>query len=208
MLLLVHLFTTLAPENINGRAGFSINPQQGNPDLEPETSQEIEFGADLSFLQGRIGLEATYYIRKVENLLYDRSLPTSSGFTNEIRNDLDLENTGLELAINANPVRTPNIKWNTTVNFWFNRSDVTRLGVPDSEDDPNDIPSFVPPGVAFGLGLGTFYIDEGSPITALWGSGPEIIGDVEPDFQLGWFNQLTLIQNLDINFLLALEKRR
>ncbi|MEL7021143.1 MAG: SusC/RagA family TonB-linked outer membrane protein, partial [Bacteroidota bacterium] len=122
-------------------------------------------------------------------------LPASSGFSNEVRNDLDLRNTGIEIALNTNPVRSENVTWNSTLNFWFNRTEVTRLGVP----------GFVPPGVAFGLGLGTFFVDQGQPITALFGngeSGPEQIGNVEPDFQMGWYNSLNIGKNLDVNFLL------
>ncbi len=198
------LFTSMTPNNIGGQSGFIVNTQQGNPGVEPETSTELEFGADFSLFQNKLGLEVTYYQRNVENLLYQRSLPTSSGFTNEIRNDLDLRNNGLEVSLQLNPIRTSKINWTSGVNFWFNRSEITRLGI-KGEGDANDIPSFVPPGVAFGLGLGTFYIDEGSPITGLWGrdasGAPTQLGDVEPDFQLGWFNQINLMKNLDFNFL-------
>lgn len=186
------LFTSLAPVNIGGQAGFTVNGQQGNSELEPETSSELEFGVDLGFVENKVNLSATYYIRDVNDLLYDRALPTSSGFSNEIRNDLDLRNRGLELQLGLNPVRTANLNYRTTLNFWYNRSEVTRLGVPDGEEG-EDIPSFVPPGVAFGLGLGSFYIDEGSPITGLWltgDDGPFQAGDTEPDFQFGWYNAL------------------
>jgi len=199
------LFSGLSPVNIGGSAGFVVNPNQGNPNLEPETSTEIEFGADVAFLDNKVGLEATYYIRNVNNLLYDRSLPTSSGFSNEIRNDLDLENKGLELALRLTPVSTENINWNSSISFWFNRSNITRLGVVDGDDVANDIPSFVPPGAAFGLGLGSFYINEGSPITGLWNNGdngPEQTGDTEPDFQVGFYNEVNLMKNLNLNFLL------
>jgi len=204
------LFTPLARTNLNGNLGFTVAGNQGNAFLEPERSSEIEFGVDVFVLDNRLGLEATYYNRSVTDLLYDRSLPSSSGFSNEIRSDLDLQNRGVELALNINPVRTENFNYNSTVNFWFNRSEITRLGIDggrnaDGTFDPNDIPSFTPPGVAFGLGLGTFFIDEGSPITSLWGTGddglPAILGDVEPDFQLGWFNQMQIGDNLDVSFL-------
>ena len=187
------LFTSLTPVSVGGSSGFSVDGSQGNQDLEPETSTELEFGVDVGLLQNKVNLAATYYIRDVENLLYDRSLPTSSGFGNEIRNDLDLRNTGLELSLGLNPVRTASVDYRTTLNFWFNRSEITRLGIPDG-DAGEDIPSFVPPGVAFGLGLGTFYINEGSPITGLWNSidgVPTQTGDTEPDFQFSWNNNLT-----------------
>ncbi|MBB4079969.1 TonB-linked SusC/RagA family outer membrane protein [Lewinella aquimaris] len=197
------LFTSLTNNNIGGRGGFTVDGQQGNSTLEPETSSEMEFGTDLGLFDNKVSLTATYYIRDVKDLLYDRSLPTSSGFSNEIRNDLDLRNRGFEFQLGLNPVREDNFYYRTTLNFWFNRSEITRLGVPDGSEG-EDIPSFVPPGVAFGLGLGTFYINEGSPITGLWENVdgvPTQTGDTEPDFQFGWNNNFTLFQNLDINFL-------
>ncbi len=189
------LFTSFGTVNIDGSAGLSVNGLQGKADLEPERSSELEFGTDISLLDNKLGFEITYYIRNVENLIYNRSLPTSSGFSNEIRQDLELQNTGLEVGIRYNPIATSNLNWETGVNFWFNRSTVEDLGVP----------SFVPPGTAFGLGLGSFFIDQGSSITALWGNGeagPEIIGETEPDFQLGWFNQINFAKDFDFNFLL------
>ncbi len=197
------LFTSLSNVSIGGRSGFVINGRQGDSNLEPETSSEVEFGTDLGLFDNKINVAATYYIRDVSNLLYDRSLPTSSGFTNEIRNDLDLRNRGFEFQLGLNPVRTLDFEYRTTLNFWLNRSEVTRLGIEDGSEG-EDIASFVPPGAGFGLGLGTFYINEGSPITGLWQStaeGPTQVGNTEPDFQFGWNNNLTLFQNLDVNFL-------
>ncbi|MCO6475506.1 MAG: SusC/RagA family TonB-linked outer membrane protein [Phaeodactylibacter sp.] len=188
------LFSSLASTNINGQIGVSAGGNLGRTDLEPETSEEIEFGTDLGFLGNKLNLGLTYYIRNVQNLLFLFDIPSSTGFNNEIRNDFDLQNRGLEVSLNINPVSTQNFNWNSMVNFWFNRSEVTRLGVPP----------FVPSGVAFGLGLGTFYVEEGEPITQLKGSddeGPETIGDVEPDFQLGWYNEIKIGKNIDFNFL-------
>lgn len=197
------LFTSLTPVGIGGQSGFSVTGAQGNAELEPETSTELEFGVDMGLAESKVNISATYYIRDVKNLLYDRSLPTSSGFGNEIRNDLDLRNTGFELQLGLNPVSTPRFDYRTTLNFWFNNSEITRLGIPDG-DAGDDIPSFVPPGAGFGLGLGTFYIDEGSPITGLWNNGPDgpqQIGNTEPDFQFGWSNNLTISKNLTVSAL-------
>lgn len=203
------LFTTLGTLSTGGNAGFTVTGAQGSPVLEPERSTEIEFGVDLSMLDNKLTFSATYYLRDVQDLLYSRALPSSSGFTSEIRNDLDLQNRGLELQLGLNPIRTNKINYETNLNFWFNNSEVTRLGVPDGTDAANDIPSFAPPNTAFGLGLGTFFVDEGSPITALWNAVdgvPTITGDTEPDFQLGWSNNFTFNNRLDFNFLFHLKQ--
>ena len=197
------LFTSLTNTSIGGTVGVTVVGSQGREDLEPETSSELEFGTDFGLFDNKVNVTATYYIRDVDNLLYDRSIPTSTGFSSEIRNDLDLRNRGFELQLGLTPVRGADFSYRTTLNFWLNRSEITRLGIPDGEEG-DDIPSFVPPGVGFGLGLGTFYLNEGSPITGLWtnvGGVPTQTGDTEPDFQFGWGNNITLFQNLDISFL-------
>ncbi len=187
------LYTPFRTVNIGGQAGLLLNGPLGDRALTPETSSELEFGVDLGLLENKINFTATYYIRDVNDLLYDRSIATSSGFSTDIRNDLDLRNRGLELQLGLNPIRTEKIDYRTSLNFWFNRSEITRLGIEDGSEG-EDIPGFIPPGVAFGLGLGTFFVEEGSPITGLYnsvGGVPTQTGDTEPDFQFGWQNSLT-----------------
>ena len=68
-----------------------------------------------------------------------------------------------------------------------------------------DVPAFPQPGAGFGLGLGSFFIEEGSPVTQLVGNvdgSPTRVGDVEPDFQMSFANSFTIFKNWDINFLL------
>lgn len=193
------LFTVFDAVSVDGQGGILINGQQGTPDLIPETSSEFELGFDLGVLNNRLSLEATYYNRQVKDLLFDRSLPASGGFTTQVLNDADLRNQGIELALLTKPVASKNLQWNSTFNFWLNRSEITRLGVPP----------FPPPGNGFGLGLGTFYIEEGSPITEIVknvNGVPTAVGDVEPDFQLSTFNELTFAQAFEFSFLLHWKK--
>ncbi|MFP2997054.1 SusC/RagA family TonB-linked outer membrane protein [Spongiivirga sp. MCCC 1A20706] len=187
-------FTSLNQISVGGNGGSSISALKGDAGIEPETSAEFEVGIDTR-IANKIGLEFTYYNRKVNDLILSRTLPTSSGFGTETTNLADLKNTGVELGINIDAFQNENFIWNSGVQFWLNRSEVTRL----------DVPAFPQPGAGFGLGLGTFYIEEGQPVTQLAGNVngvPTQIGDVEPDFQMSFSNQLTIAKNWDISFLL------
>lgn len=193
------LFTTFDPTNIGGQGGSLIDTQRGTPNLEPETSQEIEFGFDLGLYDGIVGLEFTAYNRKVKNLLFDRSLPPAIGFSTQVLNDADLENKGIEIGLNARPVSNENVVWNTTLNWWKNEATYTRLGVPP----------FTVPGNGFGLGLGTFYIEEGGSVTGIYqngANGPEEVGNTQPDFEMSWYNTVNFMKNFDFSFLLHLRK--
>lgn len=191
-------FTSLNASNIGGPIGQSLAGLKGDPDVEPETAKEFEIGFDVGFLNSRINLEATYYNKNVDDLLLQRQLPASSGFTTELTNLADLRNQGVELAINADLFQSNTFKWNTGIQFYLNRSEVTRL----------DVPAFAQPGAGFGLGLGTFFIEEGSPVTQIVTNidgVPTQVGNVEPDFQMAFNNNITLLENFDISFLLQLK---
>ncbi|MGY3791610.1 SusC/RagA family TonB-linked outer membrane protein [uncultured Aquimarina sp.] len=188
-------FTSFTASNVGGNGGTSVAGLRGDPNIEPETSSEFETGFDISFLDNKISLEATYYNRKVDDLILTRQLPASSGFTTETTNLADMVNQGVELALQADVLDNDVVYWNTGVQFYLNRSEITRL----------DVPPFAVQGAGFGTGLGTFFLEEGQPVTQLVGNIDGTltqVGNVEPDFQMAFNNQLTLFKQLDISFLL------
>lgn len=197
------LFTPLGATSVGGNLGLglptvaqnNVSAQLGDTNLEPETSQEIEYGIDMAFLDGRFGLELTGYQRDVKNLIYPfSSIPISSGFSNQIRTDFNLRNTGIEIALNANPVTNSFLSWNTTVSWWYNEAKVDQLGIGE----------FQPSGEGFSLTFGSSFIREGETATSLAaniGGVPTIIGDAAPDFQMSWFNELTIMKNFNLSFL-------
>ncbi|RDK88293.1 SusC/RagA family TonB-linked outer membrane protein [Marinirhabdus gelatinilytica] len=192
-------FTSLTTANIGGDIGQSLLGAKGDPDIEPETARELEVGLDVGLFNSRISLEATYYKKQVDDLILTRALPAASGFTQETTNLADLENKGIELALTADVIRGERFSWNTRVQFYKNQSEVTRL----------DVPAFAQPGAGFGTGLGTFFIEEGKPVTQLVGNiDGELtqVGDVEPDFQMAMSNTLTLFRQFDLSFLFQLKE--
>lgn len=194
-------FTTMAVSNIGGSPGSVVNVQQGEPGIEPERQTEFEAGIDFSLFRGRLGFELTYYNKTIFDFLLLRTLPASSGFTTQWVNAGDLRNHGVELGLSAQPVASKNFKWNTTVNFWLNRSKVTRLDIP-----PVVLGSF-------GEVLGVFRIEEGKSATQIVGLTDEpgymppvkAWGNQEPTFQMNSFNELSY-KNLSFRFLVHWKK--
>ncbi|MBT8293245.1 MAG: SusC/RagA family TonB-linked outer membrane protein, partial [Eudoraea sp.] len=70
-------FTSFGANNIGGNIGQSVLAAKGDPDVEPETAKEFEAGFDMGFLQNRISFEATFYNKKVKDLILTRALPAS-----------------------------------------------------------------------------------------------------------------------------------
>lgn len=186
-------FTSLVVSNITGNPGLIINTQEGQANILPERQSEFEGGLDFSMLKGRLGFELTYYNKTINDFLMLRSLPASSGYTNQWVNAGDLRNHGVELGLNAKPVATRNITWTTSVNFWMNRSKVTRLNIPST------------PQGSFGYVLGSFQIQEGKSATqilGLNGQGVGVLGDAEPKFQMSTYNEITFFNKLSLRFLI------
>lgn len=190
-------FTSLVISNIAGNPGVIVNTQEGQADIKPERQAEFETGIDFSILKGRLGFVVTYYNKTINDFLMLQSLAASSGFSNKWVNAGNLRNRGWELGLNARPVQTRNITWNTTVNFWLNRSLVTKLTIPST------------PQGSFGYVLGSFQIQQGQSATqilGLNGTGVGKLGDAEPTFQMNTYNEITFFNKFSLRFLLHWKK--
>ncbi|HEU4555174.1 MAG TPA: SusC/RagA family TonB-linked outer membrane protein, partial [Chitinophaga sp.] len=120
-------FTALVISNTGGLPGSLVDNQLGNTTIKPEKQTELEAGLDISILDGRVNLEATYYNKKIFDLLLRRLPPGSTGFVAEWVNAGDLRNRGIELGLSLLPINTKNVRWSSNINWWRNRSAVTRL---------------------------------------------------------------------------------
>ena len=190
-------FESLTPQLIGGSLGGQVSVRGVDPNLEPETASELEFGLDASFFGNLISLEATYYIKEVNDLILDQVPAESTGIQAIATNAADLENKGIELALSGSPVRTNNVNWFSKVLYWKNRAEITRL----------NIPPFTTGG--FGPALGTYLIAEGLSPTTIVGTpgdadtpgGFTMHGDRLADFQMTFLNQITLYKNWELSFL-------
>ena len=193
-------FTGMVISNIAGNPGVIVNTQEGQSTIRPERQTEFETGLDFSVLKSRLGFELTYYNKTINDFLMLQSLPSSSGFSSKWVNAGSLRNRGVELGMNASPVQTKHITWNTSVNFWLNRSLVTKLTIPS-----------VPQG-SFGYVLGSFQIQQGKSATQILGldgaNGVAVLGDAEPKFQMNSYNEITFFGHLSLRFLIHWKQER
>jgi len=187
-------FTAFGVSNISGFPGLLINTQEGQADIKPERQTEFETGIDFSLLKGRLGFELTYYKKNISDFLLLTTPPPSSGFAQEWQNAGNLTNSGIELGMNARPVESKNIVWNTSIGFWLNRSKVTKLNVPP-----------VQLGSVGGVLLGEYQIEQGKSATqiiGLNGTGVGVLGNAEPRFQMNTYNEVTFFNKLSLRFLI------
>ncbi|MGV3558082.1 SusC/RagA family TonB-linked outer membrane protein [Larkinella arboricola] len=196
-----NIFTSLGTTIIDGQLGSVVPTTVGNPTIEPETAQEIEWGIDLGFLKNRIALEATYYDKQIFNLLNPYTLSSGTGVTQFNAYPVgDLQNRGIELGLNLVPVEMSNFTWTSSVQYWFNRSKITRLEIPNTTV-----------GSGFSI-YGRNQLRLGESPTRWFGSPnvPDENGvaqatryeDAQPRYQISFSNQIKLFQHFDFGFLL------
>ena len=69
---------------LNGQPGFTTGNRIGNPNLKPELTSTIEFGADLGLFKDRVNVAYTYYASTHSDQIVEISLPSSTGFTRTV----------------------------------------------------------------------------------------------------------------------------
>ena len=99
----------------------------GNDGLAWEKNEEFDLGIDLSFLNGRYSLTMDLYRKTTKDLLIDLPTPNYTGFATNATNFGKLRNEGLEIQLNVTPIDNE-FKWNSNLNFTFNRSEVLDVG--------------------------------------------------------------------------------
>lgn len=128
-----------------------IAPSQlGNPDLRWETTNQLNVGLDFTILKNRISGTVDYFDKRTNDLLLDRPIPTTSGFTTVITNIGNIKNTGIEFSLRTRNL-VGELKWTTDFNIARIRNEVTAL----FEDQP--INAGFASRVEVGQSIGSFY---------------------------------------------------
>jgi TonB-linked SusC/RagA family outer membrane protein len=106
--------------------GFS---QAGNSGLKWERSRQTNIGLNFSLLNSRINVEADYYRNNIDGLILQAPQAPSRGIPGNYvyANAGALYNTGIEVAINSQIVRSKDFQWNASLNFSTLKNKVTEL---------------------------------------------------------------------------------
>ena len=206
----------------NSRAGLVSSTTAGNPNLKPERQREVEGGFELGLFEDRALLEATAYLKKTTDLVLSVPLPPSRGFAQQFQNIGELENRGIELAINTVNVQTPTFGWRTRLQYAANRNEVTKL-VTSSDTLQFGYLNYVILGQPIGIFAGGIYARDadGDIVYAAGTNLPvrgrdtlvvngvetsfnarRIIGDPNPKFTASLQNTFTLGERLELGVLL------
>ncbi len=184
-----------------------------NPDLSWEKKSEFNTGIDFSVLDGRLSGTIDYYYRLTTDLLYNYTVPVppydySTLFTNVGK----INNSGVEITINAVPVQTKDVTWATTLTFAHNENKLVSFTNSEFSGQEYRIGWLNTPLGCYsqrlieGESIGTFY---GPEYDGLRSSGTIKVkqstekewvklGNAYPFCDLGWSNNLN-VGNFSLN---------
>ena len=102
-----------------GTLGTANYPTTIRPDdIFAQSFNTTEIGTFASFLQNRLSLDVSLYKKKGYDYIQTASISPSSGFTGVyINNDEERTTRGIELTLNATPVKTDVFKWDVAFNW-------------------------------------------------------------------------------------------
>ena len=113
-------------------ATYNENPgalisQIGNKDLTWEKTYTTGVGVDASFWQNRLHATLDYYIKNTSNILYQVPVTGLVGVTSIWKNIGKMRNTGIELTVGGDIIRTMDLTWNVTANISHNSNELRDL---------------------------------------------------------------------------------
>jgi iron complex outermembrane receptor protein len=201
------------------------------PNLKPQRKISKELGAEMRFVNNRLGFDISFYQDNTKNQLLDITTPTESGVNTIFINAGNIQNRGIEISLDATPVQSENFSWNTALNYAVNRNKIVDLYPGRTEynlgANIGEVSAWAVVGKSYGILRSTINstkfqavdgngnpIDDprnGLPILSWRGDSRtafparsnqwQDIGNINAKFRSGWDNTFNF-KNLSLNFLL------
>lgn len=202
----------------NFQTAFDGNPIQTssqkklNENLKPETTRSTEVGLEASFWKNRLHFDAAYYNTNSFDQILEIKTTASSGYNSQLINAGKINNRGIELQLDGNPIQTENFKWNVALNYSKNKSEVKILDYDRQIQNytigtSGGVDVLASVGQAYGALYGTAYLRDANGNIVVGANGlpkadpqKRVLGHYTPDWIGGITNTITY-KNLELSFL-------
>jgi TonB-linked SusC/RagA family outer membrane protein len=156
-------FNTYSSNSYLSRTALNSSSVLANEHVKPERQKEIEIGTDMAFFNNRFSLTANLYKKRVEDLLINRVIAPTNGFSSLLDNFGSLENKGYELVLKASPIVKDDLRWDVTLLYNHNRNKVLEVGPSLTLLSTNaGAPIALLEGYPVGIFYGTFFAVDGN----------------------------------------------
>lgn len=129
-----------------GTSDYSVGLLPGNslpnPFLKWEQTASTNVGLDFGLLKDRITGSFEWYDTRTTDLLIYKKLPSNSGYSNQLTNIGEVQNTGIEIQTNALVVKNKNFSWSMNLTYSHNKNRILKIdGQTDANGNPLDQPN-------------------------------------------------------------------
>lgn len=208
-------------QNTQSASGALVfNTAQALHTLKPENTHSWELGADLKFLNNRLNFSFTYYNTHTYNQYISLTPPAATLISTGYVNAGDIQNTGFEVTLGADIIRSSAFTWNTSFTASANKNKIIEVDPADNLNlavlTGNDGGAFgyesvIAKGGSFGDIYGYTTVRNAAGQVVLTGTNASnyapqknnnlsYVGNPNPKFQLGWGNNFNF-GNWNLNFL-------
>ena len=204
----------------NGVMAYTANNTLYTMALKPQNTKTIETGAELRFLENRIGIDYTFYVANAEDQIFRVPIAYSTGYSYEYRNSGSMRTIGQEIVLSLDPIKNERFAWNMQTNFTTYETIVKALanGVERIDVGANftSVGTFAYQNQPYPVIFGTTYLRDdngnivvdsrdsiggianpyyGMPLQGKQG----ILAKVAPDFEMSFLNTFSF-QSLSFHF--------
>jgi len=216
-----YAYNTFLETKFTSYGGYGYAFWGPNPNLAPEFARSYEFGTELSFLDNRLGIDATWYRKQTKDaILNDVRSSYATGFILLNLNGAVTRNQGVEITVRGTPLQRESFSWDAIMNFDRSRGKVLALPgeIPESYISDTwlfgNVRNGTKPGTSTRALTGLFYLrnNQGEiliePTTGLPVRSTDFFDagyDRQPDYTVGLTNTLRR-GRMSLSFLLDIRK--
>ena len=130
----MYKYTDLYSISNDGNDGISIMfGAKGNPDITWETNANLNVGVEFGLWNDRLSGSVDYFYRLTSDMLFSVPVAPSMGYSSYYANIGDMSNTGIEVVLNGDIIRTKNVVWSLSANLTWVKNKV--LSLPEQRKD-------------------------------------------------------------------------
>jgi len=221
--------TYLANSPLSGTSMATVPNTKLNSELKPERQKALEAGLEMKFLQSRVGFDLAFYKDNTVDQLMAVRTSYGTGYLSKWVNAGEIQNSGVELALFGTVVKTDDFKWDISVNWAKNNSEVVSLYTDEAGNEVTNLQlASLQGGVSinatvgqpYGTIMGSDYqyyttpegvVTDKKLVNAANGrylkstTNDKVIGDVNPDWTGGIINTLGY-KAFTLSFLVDIQK--
>ena len=132
-------------------SGVINNTQLGNIELGWERTTQYNYGIDFGLFNNRVSGSLEYYTSKTDDLLFNRGIPSATGFSSTLQNIGKTKGNGIELTLNTINVKTADFEWSSSLSASYQKSTLVELQNGKFDDINNNLFIGQTRGVIYGF---------------------------------------------------------